>query len=122
VNRVLDTNVVIYLQKGLLRESLPLGRYFLSVISEIELFSFAGLSSAQEEALRDLCADVAVAGITEEIKGEAIRLRREHRLRVPDAIVGATALCLDAELLTNDVALAGLPGMKVRTVALKAPP
>lgn len=33
---VLDTNAVIYLQQGALADPLPEGRYYLSVITEIE--------------------------------------------------------------------------------------
>ncbi len=37
MNLVLDTNTVIYLQKGMLAEPLPLGHYLISVITQIEL-------------------------------------------------------------------------------------
>ena len=46
---VLDTNAVIYLQKGMLAEPLPRGHYFISVITEMELLSFHGLSKEQRE-------------------------------------------------------------------------
>ena len=48
IRAVLDTNAVIYLQKGLLTENLPTGEYFISVISEMELLSFGGLDAAQQ--------------------------------------------------------------------------
>lgn len=40
---LLDTNAVIYLQKELLAEPLPTAEYFISVITEMELLSFAVL-------------------------------------------------------------------------------
>ena len=46
----------------------------------------------------------------------AICLRREHRLKLPDAIVAATAVELDTELLTNDIRLAGTPRVRVRAL------
>ena len=53
------------------------------------------------------------------VKQAAIHLRREHRLRMPDAIIAGTALSLDAELLTNDARLGGVPGLRTRSVPLR---
>ena len=121
MNFVLDTNTIIYLQKGLLAEGLPLGGYFLSIISEIELLSFPDLTPQQEQALRDLLAELSIVTIDQGIRDAAIGLRRQHRLRIPDAVIAATALTLGAELLTNDTKLAQTPGLRCRTLALKRP-
>ena len=119
MNFVLDTNAVIYLQKGLLVEPLPIGQYFLSVISEIELLSFPGLMPDQEAILRELLSDVTVVGIDDDVKHGAIRLRRERHIKLPDAIVLSTAMAMDAELLSNDIGFTGIPGTRVRSLALK---
>ena len=49
----------------------------------------------------------------------AIRLRRERRLKLPDAVVAASALVLDAVLLTNDRHLLTLPGLRSQSLELK---
>lgn len=49
-----DTNAEIYLQKGLLRHSLPPGEYFISAITELELLSFHGLDDDQQRWLNAL--------------------------------------------------------------------
>jgi predicted nucleic acid-binding protein len=49
----------------------------------------------------------------------AIRLRREYQLKVPDAIVAATALSLEAPLLTNDIKLLRIPGLSSQELELK---
>ncbi|MBW4580962.1 MAG: PIN domain-containing protein [Tildeniella nuda ZEHNDER 1965/U140] len=46
--------------------------------------------------------------IDESIKGVAIALRKQHRLKLPDAIIAATAQSLKALLLTSDLKLASL--------------
>jgi predicted nucleic acid-binding protein len=120
LNYVLDTNVVIYAQKGVLAEPLPTGHYFVSIITEIELLSFSDLADEQERALLELLNDVSVVGIDEETKRRAIDLRRRLRLRLPDAIIAATAMTLDADLLTNDTALAQVPALRSHPVALKS--
>lgn len=53
------------------------------------------------------------------VRETAIRLRREHRLKLPDAIIAASALVLDATLLTNDQRLASLPALRSQALALK---
>jgi predicted nucleic acid-binding protein len=53
------------------------------------------------------------------VKKLAIILRREHQLKLPDAIVAATALSLGATLVTNDVKLLRLPGLTSQELGLK---
>jgi len=93
---VLDTNTVIYLQKGLLAENLPIGKYFISVITELELLSFSGLDRSQQDWLNRFLADLEIIGIDNDVKQVAIALRRLHRLRLPDAIIAASAITRDA--------------------------
>ena len=100
-------------------EPLPVGHYFLSVITEIELLSFAGLNHDQEEVLHAFLDDVTVVTVDDEIKNTAIRLRRRHRLKVPDAIIVATALSLPAELVSNDTKLATIEGLTCRSLVLR---
>jgi predicted nucleic acid-binding protein len=52
------------------------------------------------------------------VREAAIRLRRERRLKVPDALIAASALALDAILLTNDQQLLSLPGVRVQALQL----
>jgi len=46
-------------------------------------------------------------------------LRREQRLKLPDALIAATALTRDAVLLTNDRQLVNLPGLQCQTLKLR---
>lgn len=41
---LLDTNAIIYLVSGRLASPLPEGRFSVSIITEIELLSYAGIS------------------------------------------------------------------------------
>ncbi|GEM_PF-3187186 len=63
VNYLLDTNLVIYAQKGALAQPLPLGRYFVSIVTVIEPLSFPGLTPPQERALAGLLAELSEVGI-----------------------------------------------------------
>lgn len=116
---VLDTNVVLYLLGGRLAEPLPSGTFAVSVITEMELLSYPALAPAEESAVRQFLASVVLVDLSPPIRTAAIALRRQHRLRIPDAIVAATAASLGAELLPNDDSLAKTPGVRARSVLLK---
>lgn len=105
---VLDTNVALYYLGGRLINPLPAGQYFVSVITEIELLSYPSLSSDQEVLIRDFLTNVTVVGLDSNIKDLAIVLRKTYRLKLPDAVVAATAKFLNAMLLTNDIKLTNL--------------
>jgi len=47
-------------------------------------------------------------------------LRRRHALKLPDAIIAATALSLHAQLLTNDTKLLRIPGLACERLELKS--
>ncbi len=104
--RVLDTNAALYLLQGKLAEPLEDAEYAVSVITELELLCFPDITEEEETLIKRFLADVKVVGITDDVKDSAIRLRRRHKLPLPDAIICATAFVLDAVLVTNDAKVA----------------
>ncbi|WP_084178862.1 PIN domain-containing protein [Fimbriimonas ginsengisoli] len=48
-----------------------------------------------------------------------VAVRRAHRLKLPDAVIVATALEFDFDLMTNDQQLSKAPGLRCRPVSLK---
>src|SRR5436190_19351058 len=114
---LLDTNVALYLLGGRLAESLPSGSYGLSVISEMELLAWPSLTP-EEQKVREFLTQLVICELTLSIRARAVQLRREQRLRLPDAIVCATALEFDVDLWTNDNDLATVPGLRCRNVKL----
>lgn len=73
---MLDTNAIIYLVGGRLAFPLPDGRYSVSIITEIELLSFPGISTEEEQKIRDLLLLLDRVHLTDTVRDEAIRLRR----------------------------------------------
>ena len=119
MKKVLDTNAILYLLGGKLSRTIPVGQYFISVISEMELLSYPLLDESAQAKIEGFLSEVTVVGLTEDVKARAIRLRRQHSLKLPDAIVAATALSLGASLLTNDSKLLQLPGLSSQALKLK---
>lgn len=116
---VLDTNIVIYLLEGRLDEPIEDEQVAVSVITEIELLSFSKVDAKSEAGIRAFLGSILVVPLTIAIKDRAIQLRREHRLRIPDAIVAGTASVLGAALLTNDADLVGMAGVRCKSIKLK---
>jgi len=119
LRRVLDTNVVLYLLGGRLADNLPEGEYYVSVISEMELLSYPLLNASDSVRIHSFLADVQVVPLNEEVKHLAIELRRKHDLRLPDAIVAATAEHLGAALVTNDAKLLRLSELRTEKIKLR---
>lgn len=101
---LLDTNAIIYLIGGRLAAPLPAGHYSFSVISEIELLSFSGLSADDEQKISELLALLDRVELNQAVRLEAIKLRKQKRLKLPDAIIAASAIIRNATLFTNDQA------------------
>lgn len=99
---LLDTNTVIYLINDRLAMAIPAGGYGFSVITEIELLSFPNLQVDEEQRIRAFLAVADRVAISDPIRDQAIALRRLHRLKIPDAIIAATAMVGNAVLFSND--------------------
>jgi predicted nucleic acid-binding protein len=113
IDHLLDTNIVIGLLKGseptlmLVKASgLVLARAGVSQITRMELLGFPGLGEVEEQATRAFLGLCQVVAISDEVEAQAIRLRRAGLLKLPDAIVAASALVTGAQLLTLDQRLA----------------
>ena len=74
----------------------------------MELLGFPGITSAEEVLIQAKMASLIYLPITSAVEDLAIRLRRTRRVKLPDAIVAASALDAGAELLTFDQQLQSL--------------
>lgn len=99
-----DSNIIIYTLGGKheLADRVLGCTVLLSVIAEIEAFSYPGLSKVERGRVADYVGRCTVVGLGERVKEEAIRIRSMYKLKLPDAIIAATAIALDAPLLSAD--------------------
>jgi predicted nucleic acid-binding protein len=117
---LLDTNVALYLLGGRLAAPLPAGMYGVSVITEMELLAWPSLTTEEEKRVREFLGQLVICELTPPIRTRAVQLRREQHLRLPDAVVCATAMEFGVELWTNDTALGKVRGLTCRSVNLLA--
>jgi len=109
---ILDTNIVIYyLQKqlpekarifvnNLLAKDIP----YLSVITEIELLCWKNDSEKDMEILKDFINGTRIIDLENKIKLKTIEIRRNHKIKLPDAIIAATAIVEGFSLVTRNTA------------------
>ena len=104
VKAVFDTNILIDLLKGREEANNEVGRYSrlaISRISWIEVLTGAR-NSEDQHRVENLLGYFEMIELDEPVAREAISLRRQHRIRLPDAIIWASARLRDSLLVTRD--------------------
>ncbi len=126
MRRLLDTNAVIDAFAGkpdavnALTQARAAGVEWVgySSMTRLEILGFAGLSVDDDRGLRDLLAEFCEVQITPAVIDEAIGIRKSVRIKIPDAIIAATALVHQAEVITRNTAdFKRVPGLMVIDLA-----
>ncbi len=104
-----DTNIFIYylasddtVTKLFSKVFLQDNEVIISSIVRIELLAYPELTEAETLAIRDLLSQFESIFITTEVEELAISLRRRRRIKLPDAILAATAIWTKACLVTRN--------------------
>ena len=90
---VFDTNILIDYLNGISKAVAELALYddkLISIITYIETLTGAK-NREQERLIQSFLSTFAIRPLSPEIADRAVLLRREQRLKTPDAIVYATA-------------------------------
>ena len=93
VKAVFDTNILIDYLNGIEAAKAELARYRdrqISIITFIEVMVGAK-DAAEEKAIRGFLSSFETVDLCAEIAKETVEVRKELRLKIPDAIVYATA-------------------------------
>ena len=113
---LLDTNVVIeHLCVGILK-TMPIDTlFYVSVITEAELFRLSGLSEEDVEIMDDFLSLCQKIDVTSSIARHAAILGRTRKTKLPDLLIAASALEQELILITKDaIDFKGIPGLKVQ--------
>ncbi|MGE4287757.1 MAG: type II toxin-antitoxin system VapC family toxin [Salinivirgaceae bacterium] len=101
--KLVDTNVLIYLSKKKLKlEKIasPEDTLFISVITYMEVMVYAFNNDPEKELVEKLCSLFPIIDLNSEIVEQVIALRRNHKIKLPDAIILASAAVNKLELIT----------------------
>jgi predicted nucleic acid-binding protein len=115
---LLDTNAVLYiLSNNKNREILRGNHLYISFVTELELLSFPAINDEEKEIINQFIKNTEIIDIDIIIKEKTIELRKRYRLKLPDAIICATALLQKCILVTNDTKLINIK--EIKSVTLK---
>lgn len=88
------------------------GVYFVSIITEIELLSFKNLTKEDETSIKKLLPEACIINIDTDIKNKTIELKKKKKIKLPDALICATAVVRKLTLVTDDNNLFDIPTLK----------
>ncbi len=118
-NYLADTNALIYLLDG--RDCMKpylSERLSASIISEMEILSYSALTEDDEKNIKGLLAKCSIIPVDSSIKDRTIQIRRNHRVKLPDAIVAATAMVNGMTLITADKGFEKIEGLTLELLSV----
>jgi predicted nucleic acid-binding protein len=103
-NILLDTNTILYFLSGdqTVADFIKEKRLFISIISELELLSYKKITSKDLKTIAAFIKEIHVENISQEIKEEAIKIRRKTNLKLPDCIIASTSIILEIPIFSAD--------------------
>ena len=119
INYLFDTNAVIDFLAG----NFPTGatawtenaidnnEIVLSIINRMEILGFNAKPS-ELSLLTEFIDAVIVLPLTDEIADKTIDIRKSRKIKLPDAIIAATAIIHDLTLVSRDKGFKGIPNLK----------
>jgi predicted nucleic acid-binding protein len=122
VAAVIDSNTLIYYLNAALppkarawvdQELLEGGH--ISIITRIEVLGWPGHSAAAHDKAGQLLELLTEHALTSAIADLCISLRQTRRIKVPDAVIAATAIFLGLPLVTRNTGdFKGISGLELR--------
>jgi predicted nucleic acid-binding protein len=121
---MLDSNAVIDILKNeaaftALEQKFPEAAFCISVITQIEVLGYPAITPEAEQQILDFLKDITIVNLDDLIVEAAIAIRRLKTVKLPDAIIAATALALGATLVTRDSDLLKLRHDSLQTDSIK---
>lgn len=104
MNLIVDTNIVFYLLGGneKIKNLLHKATIHIPFIVEIELLSHPSISQNEQNLIRSFISDSIQIPYSDSLKEFVIKIRRESKVKIPDAFIAASSLITDFPLITAD--------------------
>jgi predicted nucleic acid-binding protein len=119
VKYLLDTTTAIDLFKGLeavkpVKAMLRHAKPYISMVTRIEMLAYPQMTREMERRIHIFLKSVKHVPLTKKVERNTILIRRGKRLKMPDAIIAASALSVKAIMISRDEHLLGLhwPGLQ----------
>lgn len=106
---LLDTCTLIGLHKQtaeslqlLNQQKVQLSECAISIITYIEFIGFYGVDKSTTKQLKQIAQHLKCYVICDDIRDLTINIRQQHKIKLPDALILATAKTHNLQLLTLD--------------------
>ena len=116
---LLDSNTIIYLSKGTLDIDTILlenENYAISVITYMEVLGYKFNSNQEETIMKNLLSLFDILYIDESIAKMVIEIRKSNKIKLPDAIICATAIKNNSILFSSDIRLKAIKNLNLRLI------
>ena len=104
IEYLIDTNILIYILHGN-----PQVKYFaeseiltISCITEMEILGKYQISESERQIIGKALEQCHIIDIDNKIKQLAISIKQQNKIKLPDAIIAATAIKNNTALVTAD--------------------
>ena len=103
---LLDSNIIIYAAHPdacELQDYIASRDVFVSAISYVEVLGFSRLNDNERRWFTDFFENAEWIHVSRSVLNEAVRLRQQRATKLGDALIAATALVHNLELVTHNV-------------------
>jgi len=106
---LLDTNIVIYYFNGLTDDeridALLIHSFNISIITQMEFLGWSGFLSDENlyQKAQEFISHANVFDLAQGVVDKTTILRQQHKIKMPDAIIAATALVHGFGIATNNI-------------------
>lgn len=106
---LIDTNILIYFITGSASDEvlmnikkILISSFFISIISRIEVLGWSKHTEESYRLTNELLKFSTIIPVDEAVANQAIHIRQQTNIKLPDAVIAATALNLSANLVTRN--------------------
>jgi len=104
-----DTNILIYYFNGSLPEhafnyiiKILQKSFVISVISKMEFLGFNSFTHEERNSAKDFLSFAKVIPVENQIVDKVIEIKQNYKIKLPDAIIAATAMSEGLHLVTRN--------------------
>lgn len=85
----------------------------ISVITEIEALSWVSPDKSKEAVVKAFIEDANVLPLSPDVVAQCVKIRRNRKIKTPDAIIAASAIVHNLILITSDSDFNNIQKLKI---------
>lgn len=85
----------------------------ISVITAIEALSWVSPDKSKEVIVKTFIEDANILPLSPDVVAQCVKIRRSRKVKIPDAIIAATAIVHNLTLITSDNDFNSIEGLNI---------